>query len=262
VTWSKVEAGQKAYDNVPNGVFHAAAIDWVETAWKTAVWSVTADVTPVLRAGAASELAIGTMRYRVQARLADGTVLRSMSPSSDRPGGPKETEDARKVSIRSDDTYLGYMSELANLPYIFGSTALGNEAHQAERAIGVDCADLMIYGLRRMGVDQEYLSSRTLDPISAHVAAAVRMDALGRYRDGGGKVIAVGEGAVRPGDWIIFSGHVGAFVEDRGVPGILDRSDVLMHIAWKELAIESLEDSGYGEAAFEVRRASALSTAP
>src|SRR5262245_55464269 len=48
VSWSKVEAAEKAYDNVPNGRFHLAAINWIESPWTTG-WSVLADVKPIIR---------------------------------------------------------------------------------------------------------------------------------------------------------------------------------------------------------------------
>jgi len=150
------------------------------------------------------------------------------------------------------------MAELAGLPYIFGSTELGREPHQAERGIGVDCADLMIYGLRRRGFDLEYRSSRTLGPISRRIAGSAAVRERGLYLDTSGRPIAVGPRGVKPGDWIVFSGHVGAFYADRGAIGALDEEDLLLHIAWKELAIEPMIETGYGELPFEVRRAHAL----
>ena len=132
-----------------------------------------------------------------------------------------------KVTVRPDDTYLGYMQELAGLPYIFGSAAQGREPHQAERHIGVDCADLMVYGLRRLGHDVGYRSSRTLGPISRRVVSGVAARRGDVYL-AGGRPVRVGAGGVAPGDWLIFEGHVGAFVEDRGRPGVLDTRDLVI----------------------------------
>lgn len=254
VAWSKVEAGEKAYDNVPNGRFHLALINWIESPWASG-WSVAADVKPIVRRGI--PFAAGTMRYRVSVTLPDGRSVASPG-LSESPGGPARAADIRKVMIRTGDDYLGMMTELANLPYIFGSTENGKEPHQAERAIGVDCADLVIYGLRMTGHDLSYRSSRTLGPVSQRIAKTDARRDGGTYLDAMGHPIPVGLDGVRPGDWIVFEGHVGAFFEDRGVIGKLDEQDLLMHIAWKELAIESMIDSGYGEYAFDVRRADAL----
>jgi hypothetical protein len=227
VEWSKIEADEAAYDNVPGGVFSLSSIGWLESSWTTG-WSVPADIRPIMRRGIF--LNAGTMRYRVAIEVSGRGLWTSPGLNEER-GGPPASRDVRKLSLRTGDDYLGVMTELANLPYIFGSTEVGRELHQAERAIGVDCADLVIYGLRRTGHDLSYRSSRTLGPVSRRVA-----------------------GAVRAGDWIIFSGHVGVLYEDRGVLGKIDAPDLMMHIAWKELAIEAMSDSAYGSQPFEVRR--------
>jgi hypothetical protein len=70
--------------------------------------------------------------------------------------------------------------------------------------------------------------------------------------------VPVGAQGIQPGDWIIFEGHVGAFMADRGRLGLLDEDDLVIHIAWKEVAIESLADSGYGAQGFQVRRPNVL----
>src|SRR5688500_15578372 len=50
VRWLKVEADRAAYDNVPQGEFHAAEIGWIESEWAEG-WSLAADVRPVVRRG-------------------------------------------------------------------------------------------------------------------------------------------------------------------------------------------------------------------
>lgn len=251
-TWLKVEADRAAYDNVPGGKFSFRPIGWLESNWRRGRSRVPADVRPVRRRGVRGA---GTMRYRL--RIGQGEHVLESAGLAARAGGPSRRADIRKVTVRPDDTYLGYMQELAGLPYIFGSAAQGREPHQAERHIGVDCADLMVYGLRRLGHDVGYRSSRTLGPISRRVVSGVAARRGDVYL-AGGRPVRVGAGGVAPGDWLIFEGHVGAFVEDRGRPGVLDTRDLVIHIAWRELAVESLADSGYGASPFEVRRPKAL----
>ncbi|MCK6546120.1 hypothetical protein L6R52_09645 [Myxococcota bacterium] len=266
VAWSKIEAGQGAYDNVPGGTFELAPIDWVASPW-TRGWSVRADVAPIVRASLARRWDVrlnraGTMRFVAEVTLSDGTVLRSERPIDALRGGPPSARDARKVSLRLDDGYLGMMSELGGVPYIFGSTATGREPHQAERAIGVDCADLVIYGLRRLGHDVAYRSSRTLGPISTRVVRGPVRRVGARYVDPTGQPISVGASGVAPGDWVIFSGHVAAFFEDRGARGVLDDEDLVIHTVWREVAVEPLHATGYADSPFEVRRSSDLQRSP
>ncbi|MCB9648068.1 MAG: hypothetical protein H6730_15870 [Deltaproteobacteria bacterium] len=255
-TWYKVESAEAAYDNLAGGRFAFAPIRWTRSRWRDAV-SVEADVTPILRQGLPEAWKAGTMRYQVAVSGPGGGVVWSPGLEEAAPGGPKRRNDIRKVTLRWADTYLGYMAELAGLPYVFGSAAQGREPHQAERRVGVDCADLMVYGLRRMGHDVAYRSSRTLSPVSRAVVPRITARKGGVYLFEGAP-ITVGPDGVRPGDWLVFEGHVGAFVADRGQLGVLDEQDLLMHIAWRELAVEPLLRSGYGAAPFEIRRANAL----
>src|SRR5256885_376105 len=56
-----------------------------------------------------------------------------------------------RVSIRRDDTYLGYLTEMFGQPYVWASAGLSDATHQSERLEGADCADFVVYGARRMG---------------------------------------------------------------------------------------------------------------
>jgi hypothetical protein len=120
VTWYKVEAAQAAYDNVPGGKFGFASIDWVQSLWRKHGFEVLADVEAVRRRGVKHA---GTMRYRIEVQWPGRGLIQSPELMA-RAGGPAARHDLRKVTVRPDDTYLGYMTELAGLPYIFGSAAL------------------------------------------------------------------------------------------------------------------------------------------
>jgi hypothetical protein len=253
--WSKLEAEKPYYDNVPNGRFTVASIRLEAHAWRHGPWNLPADVRPLRRAGLPSG---GTMRYAVRVTLPDGTDRASPTPLDAYAGGVPSKLDARRVTLRASDDYLGYLTELGGIPYVFGSSPIGSEIHQAERGVGVDCADLMIYGLRRMGHDLKYVSSRTLGPYSRPVVGPVRARRGKVYLDASGEPVRVGKKGVRPGDWIIWDGHVGAFHTDRGTLGVLDSDDLVIHTAWAEVAIQSFEDSGYADRGFSVRRARAL----
>lgn len=255
VVWSKIEPTRPWYDNLAKGAFSPATITYAQRDWDVDGWRVVADVSPQLRRG----LPVGgTMRFSVRVVLKDGTERAAKAPVGPYVGGVGRAKDARRVTLRAGDDYLGFLSELGGVPYVFGSATIGREVHQAERAVGVDCADLMIYGLRRMGHDLPYISSRTMGPYSRSVVDRVRTLRGDTYLDGEGSSVVVGPSGVQPGDWIIFEGHVGAFHTDRGTPGVLDRDDLIVHTAWAEVAIQSLGESGWGERPFEVRRAKAL----
>ncbi|MEM6773147.1 MAG: hypothetical protein AAF597_21420, partial [Bacteroidota bacterium] len=155
--WYKVESSEAAYNNVPGGAFSFTELSYVSRLWRQGAAMQRADVSSMDRPHPQPG---GTMRY--SASLDVPGLGRIVGPQLEpRAGGPPPTKDLMKVVLREGDDYLGYLSELRNLPYIFGS-AHRYGSHQAELGIGVDCADLAIYGLRRMGHELRYRSSRTL----------------------------------------------------------------------------------------------------
>lgn len=255
VGWVKIEPTKPWYDNVQPEGFVVAPIEYASREIEARTPSILVDVVPIQRAGIGVG---GTMRFSASVTLADGTVHHARTPDGAHPGGVERALDARRVVLRRSNDYLGYLTELGNVPYVFASANIGREPHQAERGVGVDCADLMVYGLRRLGHDVPYVSSRTMGPHSHSIVKKVEARRGKLYLDADDATIPVGEGGVQPGDWIIFDGHVAALYEDAGRPGVLDGDDRIIHTAWAEVAIQRLDETAYGRQPFEVRRAKAL----
>ena len=53
---------------------------------------------------------------------------------------------------------------------------------------------------------------------------------------------------------VLFPRHVGVLVEDRGMIGILDDQDLMMHTLFDSPKTEPIADSGYADRPLEVRR--------
>jgi len=79
-----------------------------------------------------------------------------------------------RVTIRRDDSFLGYLTEMYGQPYIWASAGLSDTSHQSEHLEGSDCADLMVYGARRMGKHLAYTWTGGLPDITKLVAAGTR----------------------------------------------------------------------------------------
>lgn len=134
-----------------------------------------------------------------------------------------------KVIVRKDDSYLGFLTELLGTPYIFGSSGNGR-LFQPDLLIGSDCADLVVYGLRRQGLRTRYTSSFGMEGIAAKQFTAVSPgDARG----------------ARVGDVLHFPNtrHVGVLYEDRPPVGVLDAGDLLLHTCWAPATIEPLSET-------------------
>lgn len=249
--WFKVQPTGKWYDNTRGG-FHWDPIAYQAYAlggWG-AVWSRPADAhprgdTPDTHAGA------GTMAFQVRVRAA-GSELASPGPEALFRGGLADS--VTRVAFRRDDSYLGRLTELFNTPYIWGSAGTRPEDHQAERLIGSDCADLIVYGARRLGKKLRYRATWHLPQVTRTIARSEKVDEKGRYVDEAGKPLRIDDEAIQIGDLLLFKGHVGALAEDRKPLGVLDGNDVMLHTYWAPPDEQPLKETAYAKAKVRVLR--------
>ncbi len=241
--WFKVEPAVDDLSNTSSGHFHVERIDYDEVFVPGWLWqsTVAADVHPTLTPDRGHGL--GTMRYELRAYTLAGPLA---TPGADgpRPRGGGLGAAVHRVSLRSDDTFLGYLTEMFGQPYIWASTG-----KQADALEGSDCADLMVYGWRRAGHQVAYTWTGALPKVTRLLGKGQR-GPDGVYRDSRGRPLPF----TRPGDLILFPRHVGALVADRGQKGVLDDADILMHTLFASPKEQPLADTGYADRPLEVRR--------
>lgn len=249
--WFKVQPTGQWYDNTRGG-FHWDPITYqafAEGEWGK-VWSRPADAHPRgdypdSHAGA------GTMAFQVRVRAA-GTEVASPGPEAIFRGGLADS--VTRIAFRRDDTYVGRLTELFNTPYIWGSAGTRPADHQAERLIGSDCADLIVYGARRLGKPLRYRATWHLPQVTRTIARSVKVDDKGRHLDRAGKPLVIGEDAIHIGDLLLFKGHVGALAADREPIGVLDGNDVMLHTYWAPPDEQPLKETAYAESKVRVLR--------
>lgn len=248
--WYKVEPTGDSYDNTRGG-FHWDPISYREHplgSWG-APWRRKADTRPEgypdTHGGA------GTMAYKVAAR-AGPVVAASPGKESIWRGGLSDA--VPRVALRRDDTFVGRLTELFNTPYIWGSAGIPPAVHQAERLIGSDCADFVVYGARRMGKKLRYRATWHLGEVADTVARAEKVDEQGRFLRADGSTVAVGDGGVRVGDLLLFPRHVGALAQDRPPLGVLDTNDVMIHTYWAPPTEQPISRTAYADAPVQVLR--------
>jgi hypothetical protein len=249
IAWSRVEPAAASYSNEDGGSFHFEPIEYRATPIDDAAnrASITADVRPTLTPDHGA--GIGTMRYQI-AVARGGKLISSPGADARRGRGSGGLVDAvARVSIRRDDTYLGYLTELYGQPYVWASAGLSDATHQSERLEGADCADFVVYGARRAGKQFAYTWTGGLPQITRLLAAGTR-DADGIYRDRRGQPLPF----TRAGDLVLFPRHVGVLVEDRGTIGVLDDADVIVHALFDTPKQVPIADSGYADKPVELRR--------
>jgi hypothetical protein len=247
--WNRIEPAEKTMTNGDTPAqFRFEPIDYRATPIDaTNRGTITADVRPTLTPDHGN--GVGTMRYQIVALQAE-RVIASPGPEARRGRGSGGVTDAvTRVSIRRDDSYLGFLTEMYGQPYIWASAGITDRNHQSEHLEGSDCADFVVYGKRRMGGTQPYVWTGAL-PQHAKLLAAGDRATDGVYRDKAGKPLPF----TRIGDLVLFPRHVGVLALDRGTIGVLDDQDVMMHTLFDSPKEVPIAESGYADKPVELRR--------
>jgi hypothetical protein len=249
LAWNRIEPAVADMSNTSSGQFAFEAIDYRATAIANAAGktALAADVRPTLTPDHGG--GVGTMRYQLSVTAGGKTITTPGTEARRGRGSGGLTDAVHRVSIRRDDTYLGYLTELYGQPYIWASAGTTDATHQSERLEGADCADFVVYGARRMGMKVPYTWTAEL-PRYAKTLAKGEPDGDGVYRDAHGDAIAF----TRVGDLILFPRHVGVLVEDRGTRGVLDDQDIIMHALFDTPKEVAIKDSGYDNLPISVLR--------
>lgn len=247
--WYRVEPTLENMSNTASGRFRFEPIPYGET--PIAPWqqraTAAADVRPTLtpdRGGGA-----GTMRFKLEARTDDGVFATAGAEAHRGSGAGGLRDHVHRVSLRRDDGYLGQLTELYGQPYIWASGGTSDRAHQSERLEGADCADFVVYGMRRLGHAIPYTWTEGLRDHTRNLGSgSPRAD--GVYVDAGGRPLPF----PAPGDLVLFPRHVGALVADRGVPGVLDAADIMAHTLFASPREQPIGDTSYAGLPIELLR--------
>ncbi len=120
---------------------------------------------------------------------------------------------------RDSDDYVGYLEELLTVPFVMPPRLLYS-GHQTDLRLGVDCAELAIYGKRRQGYDIPYCGPQKI------VNYLKETD------------------SIRRGTVVSFGFQISVVYEDRGLSGQLDDADLLIHAYKDKAEIISFGESG------------------
>lgn len=138
-----------------------------------------------------------------------------------RPPGPVSTTGrptAFALVVRRADGYVGRLTELLGVPYVFAPMPVEG-GHQTDQRLGADCVSLVAYGRRRLGRKTPYLSLSQL-------TARTRTRTLARARSL--QQLLKRRPQVRPGDLIHLRTHV-AVVSRDNEPAGLGPEDLVLH---------------------------------
>jgi cell wall-associated NlpC family hydrolase len=249
LAWNRIEPAVATMSNTASGAFRFEPIEYRITPIAAGADRphLAADVRPTLTPDHGD--GVGTMRYQlVVSRGAEAVATPGVDARAGRGAGGLAAS-VHRVSLRRDDTYLGYLTEMYGQPYIWASAGTSDASHQSERLEGSDCADFVVYGARRMGKSLPYMWTGAL-PDHARTIARGALGDGGVYLDPRGQPLAF----PRPGDLILFPRHVGVVTIDRGRPGVLDVEDLMMHTLFDSPKEQAIGESGYADNPVSVLR--------
>ena len=194
---------------------------------------------------------VGTVRYQASLRLPSGAVVASPGPEAVDAFGLLPS--VHRVSLRTSDDFLGWLSAYLLVPEVFGSAG-GGKNHQTERFTGADCADVMVGAARRGGARFGYTNVAGLPRVARTIAGATTLDDDGRPARpiagvAPGDLIRIDYGGTLVGHTPRGWDHVAALWEDKSDPagpagggpdGQLDGFDLVIHMGHPRLVIEPL----------------------
>jgi len=133
------------------------------------------------------------------------------------------------VARFKDTSYLGQLTKVFNLPYIFGERLLTDSivSNKWASKLGSDCSSFIAFGGKEFGKKIGYGNPKQL------ADQMIFVDNVKSFQ----KSIAIGDrGAVKltpegisDGLILNFGRHIVAIYEDRGVLGVLDKDDLIIH---------------------------------
>lgn len=154
-----------------------------------------------------------------------------------------------QVVRRKDDSYLGYLTELFETPFIIGPRMTDQGVHETDARMGSDCAAFAIYGKRRQGYRVPYCGPlgihRYLSVIESESLRPVPLEHTEIYVTPDKRQVRTGDGGLQPGDIVHFGEQVSVFYSDAGIKGVLDKDDLLLQCYGSRPTLTTLEDSGF-----------------
>lgn len=183
----------------------------------------------------------GSSWYAAEVTLPDGRTLRT--PDGATVDALGLSPSVLRVSHRSGDDFLGWLSTYFHVTSVFGSNGGTDATHQTDRYTGADCADVMVGALRASGLrGVRYTSVAGIHEYATARSGVLRVESDGHVEGERGPAELRWGSDVQPGDLVTIDyaedggrslprawDHIGALVADANGNGLLDGEDTLRH---------------------------------
>jgi hypothetical protein len=251
ISWYKIQPKLQEYSNlwtredIKKGHVHLEPIDYKKTPLPGYVNKKCLDV---FYGGGEDDF--GTCYVTAEITWEKKTVHQiktSFSESS--PLNQKHPFKIVQIVRRKDDTYIGYLAELFNTPFIIAPMVTEGGYHETDMRMGSDCAAFAIYGKRREGYRVPYCGPRGIYKYLTEIEKGALWPKRTRnteiYENKDNQFVKVGVDGIARGDIVHFGEQVSVFYEDLGLKGFLDKDDLLFQCYKDRPYITSIATSGF-----------------
>lgn len=155
---------------------------------------------------------LGTLRVYCEVRIGKDVYL----------------SDVVRLTRYRGDGYLGKLTEIFNLPYVYGSALLNFDGQRsADARQGADCSHFIIYGRRREGVNIPYVNPGDLLPYLQPIDEFQGFQkGVAFGRDG---PIILNPALLKKGVLLHFGNHVAAIYSNSGHDEVLTGDTLVVH---------------------------------
>lgn len=148
------------------------------------------------------------------------------------------TDTYYRVSIRRSDDYVGYITELFGVPFVYAPRHVKGVGHQTDNGLGADCIAVIIYGKRREGIDIPYFAPPKLCELTYKV----------------GDQNSLTKAKIKRGDILHFGFQTAVLSKDVKPLGILTPKDKIIHCYHTYVEELNFSNLPYRDMPFDILR--------
>lgn len=270
IIWSKIEPMMGSFTNATHPQNTKVLFRDIYCDEWPSIWESKADVNlskpetpPGVKEPEKSEFeefqqGLGTMRYTIFAVLYWGEnrvnpIRKAKSPGVEAADELGIKNEVTRLSIKEDNSLLGAMRALHNIPYVEYSEPQEKRIYRIQNLIGFDSIGAVMAALILMGKkDLGNYDLESLQRLSNILHEDVYLSQEGFYYPAGkpNQKIRFASNGVKTGDFILSGSHIGAIVRDIGHEGLpngwLDYADSVLHCYNAPLEEEYLSQAFLG----------------
>ena len=156
--------------------------------------------------------------------------------AADFPKVDPKPKNAIEIVIRRNNSYVGFVSELLGLPFVFWPRKTSLGYHQTDYRLGADCVATLVYGQRRIG----------------HKVPYVAPQGLFKYIQ---PIMPIGDTQpIKLGDILHFGHQTAVISQDKEPIGYLNGTDMVIHAYPNVVREDQIKDLPYRFLAYRVYR--------